>query len=59
VIRSCQGLEFGLRGEYLSGALAVVENLRDTDVSNSWDLSQLFANVLAGLEAGQTSPTIW
>lgn len=56
VIRSCQGLGFGLRGEYLSGARAVVENLRDAEVSNSWDLSQLFAHVLAGLEAGQDIP---
>jgi hypothetical protein len=39
-----------------SAALAVVENLRDSEVSNSWDLSQLFAHVLAGLEAGQEIP---
>jgi tetratricopeptide (TPR) repeat protein len=56
LVRSCQAVVHGLRGEYLEGARAAAQNLDDLDRADVSDFTLLFACVLAGLEAGQQIP---
>jgi hypothetical protein len=56
LVRSCQALVYGLRGEYLDGAQAAAQNLEDLDRADVSDFRLLFACVVAGLEAGQQVP---
>jgi tetratricopeptide (TPR) repeat protein len=56
LVRSCQALVYGLRGEYLDGVRAAAQNLDDLDRADVSDFRLLFACVVAGLEAGQQVP---